>query len=622
MDIEGKENKHQEMREKLMTKEDVRLTDKYLRWFSSSWQDKEERGLFDKWELADLYWEGDVNFPETDEDPGSNTNIINPIIEGQVTLTTENDITVSVDPREPSDVPFTEHAQTIGQFIVDKNNMRKKLEQATRRLKKFGLGIFSVMWNSESLNSIGLPEFKCWNPAYTFFDPNITSSLDINDGRFVIAVCNKSIYSAEQTFGEDIAAAIEPGYHPMESQWVFGEDMSKLDEVTSDNYMHMFVFTKNKRKIRLVQMSGCGIKLWDSEDYTDIVFPDNQYPFFVCSDMEREGTIYAKATAELAFNIQDLINDLDDHIRINARLTGNIQKIVGTASGIDIDKWTNEPGLNIPASDPNAWQMVKPPEMPQYIMQRRDNAFNNERPIVTRFSDQLAGIRQRGVDTATESLALQQSGLASIDFDKTKIQVMLSEAVEYALELAKENWTEEQAFKITNKNDTFLWYNPSKLKKVPRLIPASEEYKERWLSANPDIPVPEYIQATDFNDDGLEESATKDAVFDIKVSIGAGIPNNKAFRYNATKEAFQNGAMDITEYRQRLRDLSILPQNTFEQEQEKIQKLEELQNNRATRGANVQGEGLDPQIEGLNAQSAPQGMVNMRREALEHSNQQ
>ena len=294
-------------------------------------------------------------------------------------------------------------------------------------------------------------------------------------------------------------------------------------------------------------------------------------------------------------------------------ITGN-QKIVGTASGIDINKWTNEAGLNIPAADPTAWQMVKPPEMPQYILQRRDTAFNNERPIVTRFSDQLSGIRQRGVDTATEALALQQSGLANVDADKAKVQLMLEDALVYALELAKENWTEEQAFKITNKRNEFLWYNPSKLKKIPRLIPSSIEYKQKWSANNPDMEPPEYMQATDLNDSGEEEAATKNAMFDLKVSIGAGIPNNKAFRYNATKEAMQNGAMDIQEYRQRLRDLGILPENEYEQELAKIQKLEALQQQRATRGKDAGGEGLDPNVEGLNSQNAPQGMREMRRD--------
>jgi hypothetical protein len=572
---------HLAMREDLMSEEDIKLCDKYLDYFRSSWMDKDARGLFDKWEMADLYWEGDVNLPESDDDPGSNTNIVNANVEGQVALTVENNIAVQADATEPSDVPFSEHARIIGQFIVDKNRMKKKIESVARRRKKFGNGIITVIWDPDKLDGIGLPWFKSWNPAYVFFDPNATEVDETDNGRFQIFICNKSIFWAEEMFDEDHAQAIMPGYHPIESEWLFGEKDGETDEISQDNYMHMFVFTKKKKKLRLVQMSGCGIKLWDSKDHPEIKFPEGKYPTFIAPDMPREGTAHSKAGVELLFNGQDIINDLDDQIRINARLSGNIQKVVGTASGIDIDKWTNEPGLNIPAADPDAWKMVQPPQMPQYILDRRREALFQERQIVSRFSDQMAGIQQRGVDTATEALALQQSGLAGIDHDKTIIEETLAEALEYALELAKENWTEEQAFKITGKRNEFLWYRPSKLKNIPKLIPASEEYRRQFAHENPDAPVPEYMAATNSE---TGEVVTKNAKFDMTVSIGAGIPNNKAFRYTVVKEAFVQGAMDIPEYRQRLRDFGALPESEYEQEKEKVAKLEMIQMMKANKG--------------------------------------
>lgn len=592
------------LREKVMTEDEIKLADKYLEFFRSSWRDMDNRGLFDKWQLIDAYWEGDVNLPESDDDPGSNTNIINPNVEGQVVLMAENNIAVQADPVEPSDVPFTEHARIIGQFIIDKNKMMKKIDMLARRRKKFGNGIVSVMFDPDALEGMGLPTFKVWNPAYVMFDPNITSVLEVNNGRFVIFLANKSIYWAEEMFDENIASAIMPGYHPMESEWIYGEDDGGDTAVAPDNYMHMYVVTKKKGKVRLVQMSGCGVILWDSEK-EDISFPDGSYPVFIAPDMQREGTIHSKGGCELLINTQDLVNDFDDQIRINARLTGNIQKVVGTASGIDIDKWTNEPALNIPAADPTAWQMVKPPEMPQYIHQRRDMALNVERPMISRFSDQMAGIQQRGVDTATEALALQQSGLAGVDHDKKIIQDTLGEALEYALELAKENWTVEQAFKITNKKDSFLWYKPSKLKNIPRLIPSSDDFKEKWLAEHPDKPVPEYIQATDKNEDNSPEPATKNAKFDMTVSIGAGIPNNKAFRYTVIKEAFAAGAIDVPEFRERLRDYGALPETSAEQEKERVAKLEQIQMMKANKNMIPGMEQQNVDINGLSPSGNP-----------------
>lgn len=591
-------------REDIMSEDEIKLADKYIDWFRSSWYDKDNRGLFDKWELIDRYWEGDVNLPEDDEDPGSNTNIINPNIEGQTALTIEKDVSVMANPVEPSDIPFAEIGQVIGQFIIDQNKMKRKLDVATRRFKKFGMAIFSVFFDPKLLEGMGLPWIKSWNPAYVFFDPNVTDVYDYQNGRFLIAVCNKSIYWAEEMFGER-ANVIIPSFHPVESDWIYGEDAGEHDELSSDNYMHMFVFTKKNGKVRLIQMSGCGVILWDSKEHPEIKLPDNWYPFFVAPDQPREGTAYAKGGAEHLIHTQDLINDLDDQIRINARLTGNIQKVVGTRSGIDIDKWTNEPGLNIPATDVNEWQMVKPPEMPQYIIQRRNEALYNERPIISRFSDQLAGIQQRGVDTATEALALHQSGLAGVDRDKMVIEETLSEVICYALELVKENWTEEQAFRITNKRNAFIWFRASDLKKIPKLRPADDDFRRKWLEYNPDKPVPEYMISTD----GSGQPLVKSARFDMKVSIGAGVPDNKAFRYTVTKETFMNGAMSIPEYRQRMREYGILPETSWEQEQQTIAKLEQM---KMAQGAKTQDE-EEPyaDISGLSASGHPAALKNL-----------
>jgi len=102
------EIEERDMRSDIMSEEEIERADMYVDYFRSAWTDKENRGLFDKWEKIDMYWEGDANLPEDDEDPASNTNIINANIEGQAALTIEKDLSVIADPVEPSDAPFCE----------------------------------------------------------------------------------------------------------------------------------------------------------------------------------------------------------------------------------------------------------------------------------------------------------------------------------------------------------------------------------------------------------------------------------------------------------------------------------------------------------------------------------
>lgn len=534
----------------VMDDESLKLSEKYIDYYKSSWNDKDQRGLFDLWEKVEDYWEGDVNLPESDADPGSNTNIIHPTIEGQVALLVEQNIAIEPEPVEISDKPFSDAAKIMLEWVKEKNKMKRKMDVHERRREKFGTGIFMITFDPKFMNGFGLPMIDPLNPAYVFIDPNITDIYKHQDGRFEIITINRSIYWAKQKFGAK-AEAIIPGHHPLESEWIFGEDDGENDEISRDNYLHMLVYTKDKGKLRLVEMSGCGVILSDSNK-DKRHFPNDKYPLFLTPLYFREGTVWGKGDAELLINSQDLINDIDDQIRINARLSGNPQKLVSTSSGIDIEKWTNEPGLNIPCTEVStAYQPVIPPPMAQYPIERRKYAIEYESGKISRYSDQMNGIRQKGVDTATEALALQQSANNSIAHKKLLLQETLGEMFEYILEMIKEYYTEEQSFQITGKKNEFFWFRGSDLKKIPKLIPASQEFRRKFEEENPGVPIPQYMASND--------KSTKEAMFDIKVTVGAGLPSNKAFVYQVISEAFAKGAITIQEFRKLLREYVALP---------------------------------------------------------------
>lgn len=545
----------------IMTPEEIALADKLLDWYRSAWMDKENRGLFEKWETIDLYWEGDANEPESDNDPASNTNLINPNVEGQVAYLIEQNIAIQTKGRTPSDVPFADTARIILEFVKEQNKMRRKLDVHERRRMKFGTGIFRVLFDPDKLDGMGLPVIDVCNPAYVFPDPNITDVYKIQEGRFVIEVMNKSISWARESgmYPEDRVNAIEPGYEPMETALIFGEEDGESDEISRDHYLHMLVWFRDKVttkdeetgeevtewKIRLVEMSGDGIILRDTKDDPNFIIPGNIYPYFFTPDMYREGTVWGKGTAELLIDTQDLVNDLDDQIRINARLTGNPQRWFSTASGIDPDKWTNEPGLILPTDLDGAHPglgHLTPPSMPEYILKRRDQAFGIERQVQTRFGDQQTGVKQQGVDTATEALALQQGANAGVQHKKLLLEETLSDMFEYILELCMEYWTEEQAFRVTERDDNFMFFRPSDLKEIPVLIPADEGYQRnfaRQLQMMLGIPVENAPRYKPLLDTETNEPVTKKVALDITVTVGAGLPANKAFVYTVIKENAQ-----------------------------------------------------------------------------------
>lgn len=560
-------------RTELMDEQEIQLSNNILDWYRSGWFDKQNRDLFTLWEKLDLYWEGEENEPESDNDPASNTNIINPNVEGQVAYLIEQNLAIETKPRGPSDAAFADVARIILEFVKERNKMRRKLDVHERRRMKFGTGIFRVLFDPDELDGMGMPIIEPCNPAYVFPDPNITDIYKVQEGRFLIEVVNKSISWARESglYPEDRVDAIMPGYQPLETEYLFGEDDGETDNVSRDHYLHMFVWFRDKLpvrndeyeaeavlddgdnagekpkqkyewRMRLIEMSGDGIILRDTKDEPDFMIPGERYPYFFTPDMYREGTVWAKSTAELLTDTQDLINEIDDQIRINARLTGNPQRWVSAESGVDPDKWTNEGGLTIPTDSQGAAGVgyFTPPSMPQYIIERRNQAFGPERQVQTRFSDQQAGIKQSGVDTATEALALQQGANAGIQHKKMLLEETLSEMFEYILELCMEYWDQEMAFRVTEENSAFEFFRPSDLKEIPMLIPSGEGYKRNFVRQMQFLGMqvdkaPEYMPL----EDEMGNPVTKKVGLDISVTVGAGLPTNKAFVYSIIKENAQ-----------------------------------------------------------------------------------
>lgn len=630
-------------RRSLMTEKEIKLAEKYLEWYRRAYQDKCRLNLPQKWKDVEKYWEGDLEEPEDENDPASNTNITNSQVEGVTTLLCDQSISIQVDPREPGDRPFCDMARTLADFIKEKNKMYRKIDVHERRRDMFGTGIFRVLWDFDKLNGKGLPDIEPIHPDRLLIDPAITDVYDYQDAQYMIEVKNKSIYWAEQEYGEELADAIIPNLDPVQNIIVENEE---------EQYVHMMVWTRYKdkvngeRKLRLVEMSGDGVILRDTKKKLEEhykkqeekdeqlfndkkpkeqtenkelkLFPNDKYPYFITPDMHRENTVWGKGSAELVLPISDQVDQIDNAVLRNMDLTGNPMGVVSNSSGIDPSKITNAPGQMILTNDMNGFKWLTPPTVPQYILNRRAELMNTDRTIVTRFSDQMIGKQQSGVDTATESLALQNSGNAMIDHKKALLQETLSEVFEYALELSLLNWNTTMLFRITGKNgqDDFSEFNPDQLNHVPVMIESDTDYRENYINKylernkeakKEDIDPEEYKY---MQVDGEERKIE----YDLTVSVGAGLPNNRAYRYSIVRQARVDKALTNKEYRNYLiKQLGLnipeVPESQAEQQEiqiydEDTQKMMEQQamsqqNTGFTDGGNIPIQGQNANIEGL-----------------------
>lgn len=294
-------------------------------------------------------------------------------------------------------------------------------------------------------------------------------------------------------------------------------------------------------------MSGCGIILSDTENDKEYKYftDDGRYPYFFTVDMEREGTLWGKSVASLLFSLQDEIDDYTDMIRRNARLTGNPIKLVSNSTGVEIEKLDNTAGQVIPTNDINGIKYLDPPNMPAFIQQRRTEAFA-EREIIGRTSDQQAGIRQAGVQTATESLNLAQAANVITDTNKAMLQDTLNDVFRYCFELALNYWDVNMFFQ--NK-DEYEYFKPSDLKKIPMMKPATPQYIEKFMSNNPNAEPPQFMLS--------KGKRPVKLVFNIQV--GAGLPTNKAVAFNYVLESYKGGIISKEECRYLMIEYIKLP---------------------------------------------------------------
>ena len=629
----------------IMTDKQIELAEQYLVWYRRAYQDKQRLGLIEKWQDVERYWEGEFEYDD-ENDPAPNTNITNSNVEGKTALLCDQTIAIQVDPREPGDRPFCDMARTLADFIKERNKMYRKIEVHERRREMFGTGIFRVLWNFDKLEGKGLPDIEPIHPNLLFIDPAITDVYDIQEAQYVIEAKSKSIYSAFVEYGEEKAEAIIPNLDPVQNI---------IQENDEDQYVHLMVWTRYRQngemKLRLVEMSGDGVILrdtkealeeynkkreqkdeqeWfsknkdnkekkdkkDKEEEEELkLFPNAKYPYFLTPDMHRENTVWGKASAELILPISDQIDEIDDNVLRNARLTGNPMAIISNNSGIDPEKVTNEAGQMLLTNDMNGFKWQQPPSMPNYIINRRTELMNNDRQVVTRFTDQMIGKQQSGVDTATESLALQNSGNSMIEHKKGLLQETLSDVFEYSLELALINWNTTMLFRITGDKgeDDFAEFNPDRLNHVPLMIESDTEYRqnyiEKWKERNKRKDISEldpneykYMQV---------DNETRKIQYDLTVSVGAGLPNNRAYRYSIVRQMYIDKALTKREYRNYMiksigMNIPEIPETDAEQQELQIfdeEKLKQMQEQITNQ--NQQGLNQNANIEGLTQNGNP-----------------
>lgn len=557
--------------------EEKQLVNKIKDRYRASYLHKESIGLTEKLTRCQDYWAGEVNLPVDEDDPGSETNIIQPIIESQVADLVDGTMDIIVK-GGPSEKPYIPDQRQRLKWVWYKNNMVEKLDEGERDRLNLGTVCWKVWYDFDALNGRGLTIIEPRSADSIFPDPKIKNVRNLSDGDFFIDVIPYPLSSLRRRFGKRAKLIKPEGNFVAYDPRIFGRnELTAATEVINDQallfeYWEMAEDDDGDFALRRVYMAGDVIL--DDSDWTHKkkgkrkpFYKHNRYPFVMIPCYKRKGTLWGMSDTEQLIPIQDMINDLDDQIRMNARLMGNVQTVVGLAAGINIKKWTNKPGLKIPAKDHTAFQNVTPPTIPSYIQMRREKGFA-ESEIVSGRSDVTEGRRSGSLRAAQAIMAMQEAGNRRSNHKKLMLQTGFVEVMNLVDQCMREFMDFENSFDLEDKdgNNIPLWSRHSDIDNIPVKtrnenfdptsdLPGTELYKNLLEPVTDETGQPIMDEMGNPN----MQEMSKSAEFEYEISLGAGMPNNPSFIYQSTIELMRENIITREEARASLKKIMNWP---------------------------------------------------------------
>lgn len=569
----------------IQTEAEEKLARRVQELFRGAYESKDQMDLMNKWAMFDDYKHGIQNDPQSPDSPGSVTNIIQPIVEGQISDLTDKPFSTVAEGREPGDHLYAEDVQRAMDFVLERNQFPVKLDLSEHDRLELGTTAIKVYFNPDELGGKGLPCFEIVSPANFFPDPKWTSAHLLQECEFIIHAVPRPLSWIRKKFperGKYIQRETTCPYDP-----TLDIPTTRTDEVqvsTSMKALLIECYMKDENgEVYCVHVAN-HIILEDSRKVLEgkKLQRRDQFPFVAIPCYAQRGTGWGQGDIELLIPTQDLINDLDDQIRMNARLMGNPQIVVGQGAGkgFDIRKWTNKPGLRIPMRDQNSYSVVQGQNVSSDIPNRREKAFE-EANIISGRPEVNRGEAPGQVTAASAIMALQQAGQKIVLHKARMWKQGWSKVLELLYDEMIENWQEPMWIRINGDSPDYEFIDPTKLRNapvmVPNLSPMEGEDPIKQLMGDPEPMIQDGIPVMDEFNQPIMQSApmTRDAEFDLKLNIGDGLPSDKVFMYQtfidlSNKMIEGKPVVSWQEFRTFMRDNIGIPLQSDEQIQRQL----------------------------------------------------
>jgi hypothetical protein len=535
-------------RSQVMTDEEMSRLNTYISLLNENRSSMQKD--YTRWAEEEEYYSNEIE--DVPKRPNTKVNITCATVEGLVTQVVNPNLAVVCKGVSPEDEDFAEWGNISLEWALRMNKIHKKCSVHETRREKFGAAWIKLVWD-ENFAGQGLPVIMVPSLNKIFVDQKIKDFLRLEEAEFIAETINLSRTYAEDRYGKDKAALIDYGLNDRIDNGIFIEEQSSMDE---RNFTLIQWWSKEQGYLRLQEFTGCGVLLYDSfktgepkhQDQYSVLNPKpyykytNNYPYFLTIKYFREGHLLGFGDAKLLIPMQKLLNEMYDKLRIQMR--PNLT-LIDVDTDVDVDGFDDEDSFNpVPFNGKKVkgqpvWS-IPWGQIGNDYWKLIDN-IHNEAQKITRFSDIMTG-QGNSATTATEAAIQQSQGNTHTEHEKMFLEDTLGDVCSYMIAMMMEKFVGGKAFRIAGEKKAYEWVDFEKMASIPAMKPASKAYKDKFRQFNPTSPQPEWEHVT--NEKG--KPIMKSVELDIEVSVGSGLPKNKAFLWQMIDGLIQKTGIDMS----------------------------------------------------------------------------
>ena len=398
---------------------------------------------------GDLFFDGSKPDYKSDEV----SNFIFSVIETVRPIMTDNNPKFLALPNTPQGAEISSDIQVAFDYEWNREKMNAKLTRQLVNFLVYGNAVWFLPWNAYK-NEI---EAVVVNPFNIFPDP---IAEDIESCEYFIYATYKSENELKKMY-PDRADDIE-GASVQFSELVNDRDKDAIE--SNNQVLILECYLRDYAKVEVEDEEGnkkekmkypngriitCLPDLNIVLDDKKNPYNDGKFPFVLmkCYDMPNE--FWGFGEVEQLISPQKHINELNNQIIDNAKMTANMPWIVDKNAGIGYGKLTNRPGLVIRKTPGSTVTRETPPSMPGYVNEKITE-LKADIEQISGVHDSMRGDKEAGVVAAQAILALQEASQARVRMKIKLMESSLSELATMWYKRMQQYWKVDRWVRITD----------------------------------------------------------------------------------------------------------------------------------------------------------------------------